>query len=185
MMSRQRILLVAILLATGGCATVPTGPSARVFPPPGKPFDLFQAEETTCRRWAAQQADARPEELAQHNTATGALVGTGVGAGLGALLGSVSGDAGAGAVIGGVTGLLFGAATGSDEGRLQADAAQQRYDTAYLQCMVAYGNEVQKPASYPARQRVIVVPPYRRYYAPPPQPYYPPPPEMPPPPDFR
>jgi hypothetical protein len=48
-------LFAAIFMTLNGCATVPTGPSVMVLPGPGKPFDLFQAEDATCRQWARQQ----------------------------------------------------------------------------------------------------------------------------------
>lgn len=194
-MLRKRPLLLLAAWLLGGCATMPTGPSVRVLPPPGKPFDLFQQEEATCRRWAAQQIGVKPGELAGHDTAVGALVGTGVGAGLGALLGSASGNGGVGAALGGITGGLIGASAGSDEGVLQGREAQRRYDTAYLQCMTAYGNQEAAPVYQLPRRRVIVVPPEQEYYAPVPGSYYPPPPsatdappdlpppDMPPPPD--
>ncbi len=177
-MRRQRIiaaLLLALLL--NGCATLPNGPSVTVLPAQGKPFDLFQKEDTQCRHWAAQQIGMTPDEIAKQDTTTGALVGTGIGAGLGALIGSASGNAGAGAAVGGLSGLLIGSAAGSDQGRLTGREAQQRYDTAYMQCMYAHGNQVVAPSYDGYGRRIIVVPPRRSYY--PATPYQPPPPPLP------
>jgi len=42
----------AVLLAA--CAQIPNGPSVAVMPPPGKPFDLFVADDQLCRNYATQ-----------------------------------------------------------------------------------------------------------------------------------
>ena len=86
-------LVIAIL---GGCATMPTGPTVMVMPPPGKPFEVFAEEDTICRQWAQQQiGGASPSETANQNLANGAVVGTLVGAGLGAAIGAATGNVGA------------------------------------------------------------------------------------------
>lgn len=170
-------LLLWVLL-TAGCATVPSGPSVRVFPSPGKPYDLFQSEDAYCRRDAERQIGVLPQEIADRNTATGAMVGTAVGTGIGAALGAASGNTGAGAVIGGVSGLMIGSAAGSDSGRIEGREAQRRYDTVYLQCMYSHGNQVYNPGQRYYRQRPFVMhPPSTGYeYGPPDYaPYYPPP----------
>jgi len=41
-------------VALVGCAVVPEGPSVRVMPAPGKPFDVFVADDQACRAYAAQ-----------------------------------------------------------------------------------------------------------------------------------
>jgi hypothetical protein len=170
------VVMFALLMA--GCVTVPTGPSVRVFPTPGKPYDLFRAEDSFCRRDAERQIGMPPQEIANQNTATGAIVGTAVGTGLGAAIGAASGNAGAGAFIGGVSGLLVGSASGSDAGRIEGREAQRRYDTVYLQCMYSHGNQVSNPGQrYYRRRTVIMDPPPADYeYAPPDYtPLYPPP----------
>ncbi|HKK00944.1 MAG TPA: YMGG-like glycine zipper-containing protein [Desulfuromonadales bacterium] len=142
-MKSIRILMVMILLAfISGCATVPLGPDVTVLPAPGKSFDKFRTEDSTCREWAAQQLGMSPGQTYQNNVATGAATGTAVGAGLGAALGSLSGQAGGGALVGAASGLLFGSAIGSDAGQVNGSVAQRRYDTAYMQCMYTYGNQV-------------------------------------------
>jgi len=184
------IPLVCVILAAG-CATVPTGPSVRVLPSPGKPYDLFLSEDSYCRRAAERQIGSPPQEVADRNTASGAIIGTAVGTGVGAALGAASGNAGAGAVIGGLSGLFIGSAAGSDAGRVEGREAQRQYDTAYLQCMYAHGNQVYNPGQrYYRRRTVIMSPPPSEYdYAPPDyrSPYPPPntPPPGPPPAPYR
>ncbi len=137
------ILAGLVLLLLVGCASVPTGPSVMVMPPPGKPFEEFQADDAICRQWALQQIGHSPQEVANRSTATGAVAGTAIGAGLGAAIGAASGHVGTGAAIGAGSGLLVGTATGANAGQMYGYAAQRRYDIAYTQCMYAKGNEVQ------------------------------------------
>jgi len=142
-MLRRRIELFGVAIALlGGCATLPTGPSVTVLPAPGKPFEQFQAEDSTCRQWAAQQLGGAPGAPATQNTAVGAVVGTAVGAGLGALFGGAAGHAGTGAAIGAGAGLLGGTAVGANADQASAWSAQRRYDAAYQQCMYVKGNQV-------------------------------------------
>lgn len=155
-----------LVLLLGGCATVPTGPSVMVMPPPGKPFEEFQADDAVCRQWAAQQIGQTPQEAANKSTATGAAAGTLIGAGLGAAIGSASGHWGEGAAIGAGSGLLVGTATGANAGQVSGQEAQRRYDIAYSQCMYARGNQV--PGMSGTQ--------YRRVRRPPPPP--PPPPDL-------
>jgi len=138
----RSVLLFSLLMVTVGCATLPTGPSVMVLPPPNKPFEQFQAEDAICRQWAAQQIGLSPQETVNQNAATGAVLGTAIGAGLGAAIGSASGDAGAGAAIGGGTGLLVGTSSGANAGMVYGYEAQHRYDIKYMQCMYAKGNQI-------------------------------------------
>jgi len=154
--TRSALLAVA-LVGLAGCATVPTGPSVMVLPSAGKPFEVFQAEDASCRQWASQQVGTAPSEAANRNTAVGAAVGTAVGAGLGAAVGAIGGHAGTGAAIGAAGGLLGGAAVGSDQGNAVAREAQRRYDNAYQQCMYAKGNQI--PGVAPQRSTRQAVPP--------------------------
>jgi uncharacterized protein YcfJ len=121
---------------------MPAGPSVMVMPPPGKPFEQFQADDAVCRQWAAQRTGLAPQETVNQNIAGGAVAGTAIGAGLGAAIGSTSGHAGAGAAIGAATGLLVGSSAGANEGQVYGWRAQRRYDIAYMQCMYSKGNEV-------------------------------------------
>jgi hypothetical protein len=156
---RPIIFLFAVLLALGGCATIPKGPSVMALPGPGKTFEQFQTDDAICRQWAAQRIGASPQEVAQENTAKGAAVGTVIGAGLGAAIGAASGHAGAGAAIGAGSGLLVGAASGADTGRYYGWEAQRRYDIAYTQCMFAKGNDVPGMVRRTYRYRRVPPPP--------------------------
>lgn len=180
---RMRFISVMFVFLASGCATVPSGPSVRVLPTPGKPYDLFLSEDAICRQTAERQIGMPPQEIANQNAATGAIVGTAVGTGLGAAIGAASGNVGAGAAIGAVSGLLVGTAAGSDSGRIEGSKAQRLYDTVYLQCMYSHGNQAYNPGRrYYRRRTVIVAPPASEYeYAPPvyATPY--PPPNTPPP----
>ncbi len=171
MMRRRWILLFGgAAVALAGCATLPTGPSVMVLPTPGKSFEQFQAEDATCRQWAAQQFGAPPGTPATQNTAVGALVGTGLGAGLGAAIGAASGHAGTGAAIGAATGLVGGTAVGANADQFSSWQAQRRYDTAYQQCMYAKGNQIPGAVRASRRTAYQPPPPPPGYSAPPPPP---------------
>jgi len=164
-------LIFFALALLAGCATVPTGPTLTVYPGPGKPFEVFQADDYACRQWAQQQiGGASPSQTANQNLATGAAVGTLAGAGLGALMGSASGHAGAGAAIGAGAGLLTGTAVASGPAASSGYELQRRYNIAYGQCMYARGNQV--PGVRPAR--AYGPPPPPPGYGPPPPAYGPP-----------
>jgi len=159
----NKIVPLLVLIALGGCATVPTGPSVMVLPTQGKPFEQFQAEDARCRAWAADRIGASPQEVANQSAINSAAVGTVIGAGVGAVLGAAAGDPGAGAAIGAGSGLFMGSAAGADASQAYAYDAQHRYDNAYVQCMYSYGNQV--PTVRRARR-------VRAAYPPPPPPGY-------------
>jgi len=172
------IILMLLVVVSAGCATVPSGPSVRVYPTQGKPYDLFLIEEAQCREAAERQVGRSPQQIADENTATGAVIGTAVGTGLGAAIGAASGNTGAGAVIGGISGLLVGSAAGSDAGRIEGREAQRHYDAVYLHCMRENGNQRYNPGQRYYRQRTVIRnPPALGYgFAPPDYaPLYPPP----------
>lgn len=158
---RWSFLLVFVVVGLSACATVPPGPSVRVMPGPYKPFEVFQADDAACRQWAEQQPGTSPNDAANQNLVTGGVLGTLAGAGLGAAIGAASGNAGAGAAIGAASGLVGGTAIASGPAYGAGNAAQRRYDNAYVQCMYAKGNQIPGVA------------PPRRGYAPPPPPGYP------------
>ncbi len=137
LMRKRNILLLLVLLAAAGCATVPTGPTVTVMPAPGKPFDLFQVEDVTCRQYARQQTGDSVDAI-NNNTAAGATVGGIVGAGIGAILTG----RGSGAAFGAASGAIIGSAEGASSGEYYGYQAQRRYDIAYQQCMYANGNMV-------------------------------------------
>jgi len=160
--TKKAAALSAGVAMLAGCAVVPQGPSVRVLPTPGKPFDVFMAEDQYCRGYA-QQMTGNAQEAANAAAIGSAAVGTAVGAAAGALIGGHN-AAGTGAGIGLVTGSAIGAGESSRTGY----AMQRRYDTAYEQCMYSKGNVL------PGQP----VP----YYTPPPPPPPPPPGSPPPPP---
>jgi len=144
---RKRFLLApfaaAALVTVGGCVTVPTGPSVAVLPGSQKPFEVFRADDADCRQYAYASIGGPAAEQAAANNAVGtAVASTLIGAAAGAAIGSVTGNAGTGAAIGAGSGLLVGSAAGANAGGATYYHTQQRYDTAYMQCMYAKGNQV-------------------------------------------
>lgn len=164
------IFLLLVLVVLGGCATLPTGPSVMVLPPPNKPFEQFQAEDAMCRQWASQQIGQSPQQTLNQNTATGAVAGTAIGAGLGAAIGAASGAAGTGAAIGAASGLLLGTAAGANAGQVYGYEAQRRYDIAYQQCMYSNGNQIPGVVTRTRTIRTVSPPPPPPGYTPPPLP---------------
>jgi len=135
-MSSSRILAGAVALALGACTTAPQGPSVRVMPAPGKPFEVFVSEDQQCRGWAAQSSGANNPNNPVNEAAVGsAIVGTAIGAAAGGLMGGNRGAAG-----GAGAGLLIGSAAGAGEASRGAYSTQRRYDIAYEQCMYSKGN---------------------------------------------
>lgn len=137
-----KIISSLALLALAGCVTLPTGPSVRVLPGQGKPFEQFQVDDAVCRQWAERSIGISPQETVNQSAVSGAVVGTAIGAGVGALLGAAAGNPGAGAAIGAGSGLLVGTASGAEAGNISGWEAQRRYDNTYVQCMYAKGNQV-------------------------------------------
>ena len=110
-------LSVAVLLEA--CAAPPLGPTVQVLPAQNKPFEVFQQDQAVCTQYAASQVQGQAQRA--NNTAIGgAVLGTVLGAGLGAAIGR-----GPGAAIGA--------------------AIQYQYNNAYVQCMVAKGNQLPPP----------------------------------------
>jgi len=139
------------ILALSACAVAPPqGPTVMALPQQGKPFEVFQQDDATCRGYASQQTGGASAAQAANNSAVGsAVVGTALGAAAGAALGSVGGAVGAGAAIGGATGLLAGSAIGANNAQYAGGNVQARYDTAYTQCMYSKGNTVRSaPSGY-------------------------------------
>ena len=169
----MRVSKLAIALGTGavalaGCASMPQGPNVRVFPPPGKPFEVFVGDDQYCRGYAQQSLGGAAE--AANAAAVGtAVVGTAIGAAAGALIGGHNG-AGAGAGMG----LVMGSAIGAGDSSRSGWSLQRRYDYAYQQCMYAKGNLLPgQPAPYygmpPAPPPTYAPPPPPSYAPPPPQ----------------
>ena len=76
------------------CAVVPTGPNVMVLPTPGKPFEVFQADDAVCRQYAQSQLGLEPAEAANQSAVTSGAVGTVLGAAAGALIGAGVGNPG-------------------------------------------------------------------------------------------
>ena len=137
------VLLLSALVVLGGCVTVPTGPAVRVMPGTGKAWDQFQADDANCRQYAYNSIGGpNAGQPGQDAAARDAAVASAIGAAAGAAIGAVSGQAGAGAAIGAGSGLLFGSAAGANNAGYSSYQLQRNYDTAYLQCMYAKGNQV-------------------------------------------
>ncbi|BAL22501.1 glycine zipper family protein [Azoarcus sp. KH32C] len=141
---RMKIVPLAAVLALGGCASIPTGPSVLVLPGTGKSFNEFRADERDCREYAFESIGGRSaEQRANEAGVRSAVVGTAIGAAAGAAI-----DGSRGAAVGAGSGLLIGSAAGTDTARASGYGAQRRYDNAYIQCMYASGNRVPVSGSY-------------------------------------
>lgn len=177
--SQSATVLSLLLLA--GCATYPPGPGVMVLPNQSASFEQFQYDDYQCQSYARNalgsgSTSTNATKGAMDSAATGAVVG----AMAGALLGAASGNAGSGAAIGAGSGLVLGAATGTDAYQTGGALAQDRYDTAYIQCMYAKGHQV--PVSR-ATQQYTQQPAPAAPQAPPAGSY--PPANTPPPPGYR
>ena len=180
-------LAVASLVLFTACATVPAGPSVTVMPGHGKGFDQFQADDASCRQWAANQTGTSPAQGSAQSTVSGAAIGTLLGAAAGALVGAAAGRPGTGAAVGAGVGLVGGTAVGASNAGPTYGSLQRRYDAAYTQCMYAKGHQV--PVAARGTQPAYASPPAVTPPPPPPPPpasgpasIPPPPPGMPPPP---
>jgi hypothetical protein len=181
MMKMRLLVPLGALVVLGGCVTVPVGPAVRVLPGAQKSLEQFQVDDGACRQFA-YMAIGGPDAAknAENAAAANAVAGTLIGAATGAILGSVSNQGGQGAAIGAGTGFLFGSAAGANSAGYSSYALQRSYDTAYMQCMFARGNQVPGYMAYrgpppPGRMPVYSYPP-PNYPAPaPPAENYPPP----------
>jgi hypothetical protein len=169
-MTKASLLVpLSALVVLGGCVTVPTGPAVRVMPGAQKSWEQFQADDANCRQFAFNSIGGpNAGQPGQDSAAANAAVASAIGAAAGAAIGAVSGHAGPGAAIGAGTGLLFGSAAGANTAGYSSAQLQRSYDTAYLQCMYAHGNQV--PGFMVSRAPRPVGPPVYSY---PPQSYPP------------
>lgn len=148
---RNRVLLLplAAALLLAGCVSVPTGPAVTVLPGTYKSFDQFQVDDANCRQYAnGMIGGPNAGHAAQDAAAANAIGGAALGAAAGAIIGSVTGQAGAGAAIGAGSGLLFGSAAGNNVAYASSYSMQRRYDSAYVQCMYARGNQIPGRVAY-------------------------------------
>jgi hypothetical protein len=181
--------LCGVALLASACVSVPSGPSMMVLPGSQTSFEQFQVDDQSCRGFALHQSGVSTEDAAAESGVVSAAVGTAVGAAAGVAIGAATGNPGAGAAIGAASGLLFGSAAGANSAATASYVVQQRYDSAYLQCMYAKGNQI--PMAPSAMRQTQTAPSPQSYSrrTPPPAPYDaqrrlppPPPPGLPPPP---
>ncbi|WP_242402183.1 YMGG-like glycine zipper-containing protein [Methylophilus sp. OH31] len=142
-MKTTHLLIMVSALSLSACATNPTGPSNMALPGTGKDFNVFKADDLSCRDFALTQIGGKTVNQ-QYNAslATTTAVGTVVGAALGAAAGG-----GEGAAIGAGMGALSGGAIGTNTAAVSGMNAQDKYDNAYFQCMYAAGHRIPVPAS--------------------------------------
>lgn len=138
-------LTAAALLA--GCAVAPSAPSVMVLPGTQKTAAQFDADNAACQQRA--QAYVAPQAEAANTQAVGAaVVGTALGAAVGALLGSGSYYPNNAAAWGAGTGLMMGSVVGGSRSQASAYGLQQRYNTAFVQCMYQLGHQVPGQTAY-------------------------------------
>jgi len=159
----QFTALLGIVVLAGCTVAVPTGPSVAVMPAVGKPFEVFQQDNSLCMQYARDQIGTDPQRAGQSEVAAGAVTGALLGAAAGAAIGDSSRAAGTGAGAG----LLMGSAIGAGNGERSAGTLQRRYDIAFEQCMYAKGNQL--PNRYAPYSRA---PEYQYRSMPPPPPRY-------------
>ena len=172
-MRKPWCLPIAAALLLTGCATLPTGPSVMVLPGNGKDFEQFTVDDAVCRQWAARQTGTTTKQASTDTAVSGAAVGTVLGAAGGAAVGAAAGDPAMGAAVGSGVGLLGGTAVGAERAAGAEWTVQRRYDTAYMQCMYAKGNQIPLPRGF---ERPPPLPGARPVDVPPPPPGNPPPP---------
>jgi len=153
-MYRKTLFVLGAFLAVSGCASLPNGPSVVAYPGSQKTFDQFRADDVSCRQYALDSVGGKTAQQAATTSAVeSAAIGTAIGAAAGALIGGSSSGAGVGAG----TGLIVGSAVGANSAQHAAYNTQQRYDTAYLQCMYEKGDKVPVAGGF--------VPPHGAVYA--------------------
>ena len=158
------------LLLLGACVSVPSGPNVTALPGTGKSFEQFRSDDLDCRQFAhAQVGGETPDSVADSSGVKSAVVGTGVGALAGAIVGGQQG-----AATGAALGLIVGGVSGAGAAGVSQRTVQQRYDSAFLQCMYAKGHKVPSSGRFG-----YTPPPARSIYTPPPPPAGTPPPPPP------
>jgi len=151
--SMTRAIPLLCLLAVGGCAVAPRGPSVLALPGTGKSFEAFQIDDRNCQAYAtAQTGGVDANQAATDSAVRSAALGTVIGAAAGAAIG---GHRGVGAGAG--TGLLFGTMAGAGAGEASARGSQRSYDHAYIQCMYAQGHHVPVAGETRTVQRRVIV----------------------------
>jgi hypothetical protein len=147
-----------------------------VLPGTGLPFEQFRNDDAVCQQYASFQVGGTTANQAGVDSGvTSAAVGTALGAATGAAIGG-----GRGAAIGAGTGLAAGSLVGTGAASSSMYEVQQRYDTAYIQCMYAKGHQVPVSGQFSGAIPQQAVPPAS--HIPPPPPGSTPPQHIPPPP---
>jgi len=164
-MSRfYKILLATVMLTVGGCVTMPAGPGVMVLPGSGFSFEQFRNDDAVCQQFASYQIGGTTANQAAVNSGvTSAAVGTALGAAAGAAIGG-----GSGAAIGAGSGLLGGSLVGAGTAGSSMYETQQRYDTAYIQCMYAKGHQVPVSGQFTGAAPVQAAPSTSSIFPPPP-----------------
>jgi hypothetical protein len=126
--SLTSIMLLTLVLAA--CSAQYTGwrPTVDTYGDPRAQY-LYQ-DERDCEALAKRASGSTPGE-----TATGAGLGALGGAAAGAIIGAIAGNAGAGAAIGAASGALGG-------GAYRGLSSNERYRSAYINCMRDRGHKV-------------------------------------------
>jgi uncharacterized protein YcfJ len=141
-MSPWKIASLLGVLALSACATIPEGPSYTAMPGSRKSFEQFQVDDVSCRQYGTQMIGGTANQAATDAAVGSAVAGTVIGAAIGGLLGGRDG-----AAVGAGMGLFTGSAVGAGNAQAAGYSAQQRYDSAYYQCMYSRGHKVPMPAS--------------------------------------
>jgi len=149
MESLKIISLCGTALLIAACASDPLGPTVRVLPKQSKPFEQFQQEQGYCKQYASDQIRGQAERANETSLLQG-LGATALGVGLGAAI-----DGGHGAGVGAATGAVAGTAIGAGTSTGKQKSIQQQYDDAYVQCMVAKGNLIERPVQIVPHTTVI------------------------------
>jgi hypothetical protein len=132
---RMKATVIGLLMGLSvGCSTVPSGPTATVYPPKGVDLVQYQADREACKHYAAE--DVKAGQVAVPSAVTDAAWGGLLAAGSGAVIGAVTGGAARGAAIGATTGAAGGASSGAVRDRSNP-GLQRQYDQAYLVCMAS------------------------------------------------
>ena len=145
---RKKLAVLSLAIGVGACATIPpSGPAVKVLPGSNSNFSQFRADDASCQQYAMQSiGQTTPAQAAANSGVNSAVTGAAIGAAAGALIGAASGVPAGGAAVGAGTGLLVGGVGGAEAYGVAADAMQDRYDMAYVQCMYANGHQVPVPA---------------------------------------
>jgi len=133
---KTRFVALIVAVQVAGCAATPMGPTVPVMPAPYKPFEVFRQDQAGCMDYAERQVAGLAQQANGAQVATG-VAATVLGAGLGAAIGG-----GRGAAVGAAEGAVVGTAIGAGGAQQSQMGLQQRYDTAYTQCMYAHGNQI-------------------------------------------